>query len=238
MLTEVGVVPEHKDTLRNTRDGLPLLKHWYKTCCEMHIECNHDSEPKTFPTRLIDIMDDPQHLCLGDSLSQDTPYVTSSHCWGSNTQVMNLQKCNLQSFLHLIPPEALPKTFQDDSEDWARESALMSDVYGSSAINIAATGAEDTNQGCFFDRRDGWGCRFTTHFEEGELDAIGFPRSLEVRGLQQMPLSLRGWALQERILPTGLSILRKHNYFGNAMRSDVVKHSRLVTRQKLLIYYP
>jgi hypothetical protein len=115
---------------------------------------------------------------------------------------------------------------------------MMSDVYGSSAINIAATGVDDTNQGCFFDRRDGWGCRFTTHSEEGELDIIEFLRPLEVGGLQRRPLSLRGWALQERILPHGLFILRKHKYFGSAMRSGVVKHSRLVTRQKLLTYYP
>jgi hypothetical protein len=78
---------------------------------------------------------------------------------------------------------------------------MMSDVYGSSAINIAATGVDDTNQACFFDRRDGWGCRFTTHSEEGELDIIEFLRPLEVGGLQRRPLSLRGWALQERILP-------------------------------------
>jgi hypothetical protein len=114
ILTEVGAVPEHKDHLMNTRDGLPLLKHWCETCCETHIECNHDSETKKFPMRLIDIMKDPPHtLCLGDTLNQDTPYVTLSHCWGSNTQVMNLQKCNLQSFLHLIPPEVLPNTFQE-----------------------------------------------------------------------------------------------------------------------------
>jgi hypothetical protein len=64
ILTEVGAVPEHKDHLMNTRDGLPLLKHWYEACCETHIECNHDSETKKFPMRLIDVMKDPPTLCV------------------------------------------------------------------------------------------------------------------------------------------------------------------------------
>lgn len=40
---------------------------------------------------------------------------------------------------------------QDDSNDWEYESSLMSSVYGRSAINIAAAGAEDGTVECFIE---------------------------------------------------------------------------------------
>jgi hypothetical protein len=41
---------------------------------------------------------------------------------------------------------------QDDEDDWRREASQMKDVYGSSALNIAATEASDGTQGCLFSR--------------------------------------------------------------------------------------
>lgn len=40
---------------------------------------------------------------------------------------------------------------QDDEDDWRQESLLISTVYGNFYLNIAATGASDGSQGCFFE---------------------------------------------------------------------------------------
>jgi hypothetical protein len=45
---------------------------------------------------------------------------------------------------------------QDDIEDWKKESALMTSVYGNSTINVAATSAADGSVGCFFSRVPYW----------------------------------------------------------------------------------
>jgi hypothetical protein len=41
---------------------------------------------------------------------------------------------------------------QDDQEDWQKESVQMSNIYGSSTLNIAASGAQDGSVGFFFHR--------------------------------------------------------------------------------------
>jgi len=41
---------------------------------------------------------------------------------------------------------------QDDPQDWQKEAALMTKVYGHSYINIAASGAVDGTAGLFFRR--------------------------------------------------------------------------------------
>jgi hypothetical protein len=105
-------------------------------------------------------------------------YASLSHCWGK-LKIITLTTSNLAGFQHEIPLKELPKTFQeaiyvtrylglqyiwidslcilqDSSEDWAKESVQMADVYGAAEINIAATGAADGSGGCFFERSDSW----------------------------------------------------------------------------------
>ncbi|KAH9210485.1 hypothetical protein DL95DRAFT_258640, partial [Leptodontidium sp. 2 PMI_412] len=67
---------------------------------------------------------------------------------------------------------------QDDAEDWATESSLMSDVYSGSHINLAASGAKDGSVGSY----------------------IIHPSDL-VSSLVDAPLSSRAWLMQERFLP-------------------------------------
>ncbi|KAE9373586.1 HET-domain-containing protein [Stipitochalara longipes BDJ] len=188
----------------NTENTLPLIKRWLTKCREMHTLChNKVMNPYGIPTRLIDITHSQPHLCLGASLKGIVEHATLSHCWGSpNPPLETLRKDNLQSFLHHIPPEALPKTFrdfiqisrflgityvwvdslciiQDDKEDWKTESARMTAVYGGSAFNIAASGAFDGSVGSF------------------EF----FPLHFDFSHFRKAPLASRGWAVQERLLP-------------------------------------
>ncbi|KAE9368204.1 hypothetical protein N431DRAFT_443669 [Stipitochalara longipes BDJ] len=90
---------------------------------------------------------------------------------------------------------------QDDSDYWEPELALMSTVYGASALNTAASGASNPTEGCFFKRRDNWLCQFSARSKSGDQNYIACLTELEGLGLGRMPLFLRDWPLQERVLP-------------------------------------
>jgi hypothetical protein len=100
--------------------------------------------------------------------------MTLSHCWGK-AEFLKLTKSTLGHVKTGFKREELPKTFrdavditrvfdvrhlwidalcivQDSAEDWNRESAEMMNVYEHSYCNIAATGAFNSEQGCFFQR--------------------------------------------------------------------------------------
>jgi len=130
----------------------------------------------------------------------------------------------MNSFQNSIPPEALPRTFreaiqviqllgifylwidclciiQDDFEDWKIESDRMTTVYGNSSLNIAASGANHGGDGLFFTRNQVWQCQFTARNGQGLVLYNVASADLERGSLESMPLTLRGWAVQERILP-------------------------------------
>lgn len=80
----------------------------------------------------------------------------------------------------------------------------MAGVYGSSALNIAASGASDGRVGCFFQRKEILKCQIEIPslmipVEKVLYDVV--PRLMYERSLAKMPLAKRGWALQERVLP-------------------------------------
>ncbi|KAL8719116.1 MAG: hypothetical protein Q9225_003828 [Loekoesia sp. 1 TL-2023] len=96
---------------------------------------------------------------------------------------------------------------KDDMSDWAREAAQMNLVYENAYCNLSATGAVDSTDGFFFNRR---------HYplQDMELDLV-CPRASRDAGftryaisdahywdneLNQLPLHYRGWVLQERLL--------------------------------------
>ena len=103
------------------------------------------------PTRLVHVGRSRTHLCVSSELRECPRYATLSHCWG-DLKLVNLTKDNFKSFCDEIPGSALSRTYsdafeivryfgldyiwidslcimQDDSWDWHKESALMSDVY-------------------------------------------------------------------------------------------------------------
>lgn len=92
---------------------------------------------------------------------------------------------------------------QDDHDDWARESLLMISVYGNASLNIAAAGAEDGSQGCFWNRPP---IRTSQMQRNDGISTFTYDciSSLEVaqygKTLALAPLHNRGWVLQERIL--------------------------------------
>lgn len=134
------------------------------------------------PTRVLEIPDDlllnnPQtkiRLRISSEQQANGRYMTLSHCWGGlvPTKPTDDTLVALQSGISLTD---LPRTFadavkitrkfeirylwidslciiQDNEEDWRRESASMNKVYRNSWLNIAATGSQNPNGGCFFSR--------------------------------------------------------------------------------------
>ncbi|KAK6593605.1 heterokaryon incompatibility protein [Botrytis cinerea] len=112
-------------------------------------------------------------LC-NKNIPPNSKYATLSHVWG-NVNFVKLLKSNLASFKEDIPMSSLSKTFQDaiklalrfgfhylwidslciiqdNGDDWLKESALMASIYGGSSLNISATGAQNGNEGLFFER--------------------------------------------------------------------------------------
>lgn len=109
--------------------------------------------------------------------------------------------------------------FQDNVDDWARESGLMKDVYSHAQFTIAATAAENGREGLFFERKYprlapvqvvvSWkadpipassGAESTFLFEPGTYslsDAEG-----ELTDIDSAPLNARAWVVQERYLST------------------------------------
>ncbi|KAH8661839.1 heterokaryon incompatibility protein-domain-containing protein, partial [Ilyonectria robusta] len=93
---------------------------------------------------------------------------------------------------------------QDSEEDWSREASQMSDVYGNSYCNIAATHSQDCHDGLFFpDRNPGLlGPIFVQSSWDGlEPSRIGlWDPGIFVKAVEKAHLNKRGWVLQERFL--------------------------------------
>ncbi|KAF2498574.1 HET-domain-containing protein [Lophium mytilinum] len=215
-VSQQGVDYDSPEPCTNTIDALPLVKRWARECTTLHELCERPLKG-TIPTRLIDIGGSVPRICLADEVQGDVEYATLSHCWGS-LKVPNLTTTTLESFRQEIPPEALPKTFQDavfvarslsyshlwidslcilqdSADDWSRESGLMTQVYGDSGLTIAATSAEDGTIGCFFNREKTWRCQVSS--STGQLFELC---PISMLDPQRDRLGRRAWAVQERYL--------------------------------------
>jgi hypothetical protein len=150
-------------------------------------------------------------------------YATLSHCWGG-IDFLKLTTTTLELFKKSIPLEQLTKTFrdtiavvrklgipylwidslciiQDSSEDWETEATLMSSVYGSSTITIAAAGAVNGRSGLFLQSE---GYVWKVHIEvptDSGLQGWDFftPGNYET-SVSKSALRKRAWVLQEILL--------------------------------------
>jgi hypothetical protein len=223
---EIVTIYDDCNKAPNTRDSLPIVTEWLRRCCESHPLCENNGRKQYIPTRLLDLRNNQPRICQTAGISGNINYATLSHCWGK-LPFLVLKTDNLAEFSQQIPSNALPKTFQhaieitrylglqflwidslciiqDDSNDWRRESVLMTQIYGASRINLAASGATNGSEGCFFDRHPAWRCQIPTPMNGSLFKASQqlwdcYPDNFR-KSLLDMPLSKRGWVLQERML--------------------------------------
>ncbi|KAK0130468.1 hypothetical protein ONS96_000987 [Cadophora gregata f. sp. sojae] len=217
--TEAGV---SMNLTQSTRDGLAISKFWHDNCETTHQKCNRSIHSTFKPTRIVDLTATRPLLRTFKDEESISKYATLSHCWGLNHLPM-LTKDMLISYHKEIPDIAISQTIrdamqialylgyhyiwidslciiQDDEEDWKRESASMSMVYGNSGINISAAGAIDGTIGCFFPRNPNFLDKITIVSGKREIQYTSLPLRFDDWLLDTMPLMKRGWAIQERIL--------------------------------------
>ena len=161
------------------------------------------------------------HLQETSPKSVILPYTTLSHCWGQ-LAIKKLEKDTLKDMVKKIAISELPKTFQDavvvtrelgirylwvdslciiqdSAEDWATESSNMRLIYKNCILNIAATAAQDSSIGCFFDRNTNIvrPCRIEIT-ETGIYDFLSSNAWFD--DVISAPLNQRAWVVQEQLL--------------------------------------
>ena len=162
-------------------------------------------------------------LCLSKDCDDNTHYLALSHCWGGSS-LFSLTTATYQSMLQGLPTERLSRNIQDairitrrlgfsyiwidslcilqdSKEDWIRESINMKDIYAGAICTIAATGSENADGGCFYQRNSLalYPCRLVGAPDKGVYVQRDGLFDFE-RGVDQSPLNRRAWVFQERLL--------------------------------------
>jgi hypothetical protein len=86
------------------RSAIPLTQsiqaaqEWMRSCLDNHEQCQKNTQPHTYPTRLLELGDHNIRLIVpeGDKLSG--PYAALSYCWGPNPSFIRLTADNIQEF--------------------------------------------------------------------------------------------------------------------------------------------
>lgn len=197
---------------------------WLAECVQDHAQCRERPATQAaggdgpLPTRVLDV-----DAGLGDkvklwvSAGRKAPYVALSHCWGGNIPNKTI-KSTLEAQQHGIRIASLPQNFQDailitrklqlrylwidalcivqdDAADWAREAALMAEVYSYSTVTVTGLDSPCSTAGIL--RRHRLGAVVVPGAPEYAVQ--GYADSLAV-AMGNCVLSERAWCLQERFL--------------------------------------
>src|SRR6266536_1252963 len=97
----------------------------------------------------------------------------------------------------------------------------MTQVCGNSTLNIAATGAKDGSEGCFFSASaETWRLPVQLKGNGNLKRVICADYEMYNRIIEKAPLVCRGWVMQERLLAPGLSF-RKGQVFWECRQLNV-----------------
>lgn len=197
--------------------------------------------PQPLPSRVIEIPADKVSCTvqLRETRGKIGTYAALSYCWGTCAQIVTT-KSTLRDHLAGMKVSALPVTIQDairlcqsleipylwvdslcivqdDSQDWHREAAEMSSIYGRSALTITTPNNNECDQTFdIFDKKQSDGTSLPElpweHTQERK-NVKGFVtirlRVTDSRGRPPFPFSTgntssiwmtRGWTLQEWLL--------------------------------------
>lgn len=240
-----------------------LVQTWLGMCTEMH-QCSRHAAEGFVPTRLLelDYAGREKSFRLVDSADLDAaaPYVSLSHCWGTGPVEKKLRLLGSTEDLlrRGLPLSRLPRLFrdaveiaerlriryiwidrlciiQDSGEDWEAEAATMQMVYQNGFLNIAALGARDDQEGCFFDREPLLVAPTLINLSPPGYPPLPYRFSEEDEGWKSTfegDLITRAWVLQERVLaPRTLYFGRKQVFWecGEANHCETVPRNNLVT---------
>jgi hypothetical protein len=178
---------------------------------ESHSKCNRSIDHKWFPTRVIavgSIAEPDLRLLVTNPASPVSSYATLSHCWGK-LRIKQLLLSNLPTLVNGIVFAELSKTFQDAIVITRRlglKFLWIDSVYSNATCNLAATTADDSGAGCFYERNPllAQPCRVNIDSFPGpvsescQYDLI--PQALFYNSIDLQSLNRRGWVLQEQFL--------------------------------------
>ena len=179
------------------------------------------------PTRLLRLLTDPLAQLVDGAQDEVMKYVALSYCWGNATgteestiEQGETTRANFEQRSKPFSTSELPIAIreaigfirtldieyvwvdslciiQDDPTIWAKEAALMHEVYGNSSLCLALSSGEKASDS-FFQPRDAWSLRP----EPCQLSRQWIANlDLPLGDIQtHSPLSKRGWALGEQYL--------------------------------------
>lgn len=182
-LSEIDIAYEDDiPTLLDVSKCTRIIQHWLSICETNHRSCSSTSS--ILPKRVIDLSGYQARILESNDLpARERRYITLSHCWGNDTDLLpKTTTYNYHERKREIPEEELSPLFQDvlaiaralncafvwidslciiqnDQEDWKEQSYQMSDIYSNAFLNISATANCDGSRGLFFDREhpiEGW----------------------------------------------------------------------------------
>ncbi|TGO39312.1 hypothetical protein BHYA_0056g00230 [Botrytis hyacinthi] len=215
-------LPASADCYDRLPDVFSIASNWLSRCIQNHEACKSNGH-EVLPTRLIFVAGESPRLVLTANYQERLRYASLSHSWGSH-EVIKLTTKNLGQLLKEIPLNTLPKTFEDaititqklgvnflwinslciiqnDDDDWQKEAALMSSVYGGSVITIAASSARDSTEGCFLKPPNFSGGVRARITDDGHQRVQNFLTMHEYESSTlRAHLGTRAWALQEKVL--------------------------------------
>ncbi|RTE78952.1 hypothetical protein BHE90_006561 [Fusarium euwallaceae] len=224
----------HEVAVPGSMQCLQRVKKWISYC-----ESNHQCRSATtttnwLPTRVIDVRTDGKGVRLIETAKTNTSpgrYLCLSHCWGVR-RTLTTTSDNIDDHCTRLDWSQIPRTYQDticvarllgiqyvwidslciiqdDSNDWARESSAMANIYENAYLTIAATSSEDSSGGLFSPQRVKQelicGRRYGADgapYLVAAVEDLPHPKLTdESRNLaQKWPLLTRAWVFQERLL--------------------------------------
>ncbi|KAF1994735.1 HET-domain-containing protein [Amniculicola lignicola CBS 123094] len=192
------------------------------------------------------------HVKSEDGDPLDTRWIALSYRWGQSKH-LTLTASTYNAFRDGMRISELPKTFreviqvarmlgtnyvwidamciqQDSAEDWKHESQQMHNVYGNSFCTVAASWAPDPTGGLFHERdaadiRCGiFETQWATEGRPSLANVRVFQRDAWNDQIHRSPLHSRGWALQERLLPSRFISFTEHQILwdcNNARKCEI-----------------
>lgn len=140
-----------------SRASLNLVSGWVNCCAESHDDCSGAETP--LPTRLLDVGRTAEDLIKLVEPEAGTigKFASLSYCWGSSLTVSTTQSQTFQDAIRITRHIGLRYLWidslcilQDDEDDWARESARMSDTFSRpmNPISMTSTPQKTSNKDC------------------------------------------------------------------------------------------
>ncbi|KAF4873432.1 Ankyrin-repeat domain containing transcription coregulator asaA [Colletotrichum siamense] len=221
--------------------AMSVAKHWLQICKTSpgHSVCRDTYGPRgtcsTLPTRVLNVGSEDREPFLFEGHGLKERYCILSYCWGLSGNATTT-KNNFSHRKQGIPLESLPTLLrqavivarslgykylwidalciiQDDADDWAREAAVMHELYSRADLALTSLVAADSRDSLFVSRsretarpiplKIGLPKKYRHTFNEGVFEFAAYPSQHHHKdeGFEG-PVHQRAWTLQEYLMST------------------------------------